>query len=155
MESVTMRTYYPWNEIVVSPLLWGQIKKQLGDGALCQNGTQSLKEKRVGAGSIAINVKEIENGVEVSCFCPGADEGKFDVEASEDTLTIKGEVPAAAEDEKYLVREVKSGEFFREIRLPFTIDRDSVDAVFSKGVLTIAVKKVVENPEKKITIRVQ
>ena len=150
-----MRTYYPWNEIVVSPLVWGQIKKQLGEGVPHPNGTQSHKEKKAGGGSLAVNVREIENGVEVQCFCPGADEGKFDVEASEDTLTIKGEIPANVEGEKYLVREVLGGEFHRALRLPFTIDRGSVDAVFSKGVLTISVKRVVENPEKKITIRVQ
>lgn len=150
-----MRTYYPWNEIVVSPLLWGQIKKQLGEGAQCPNGTQTQKEKLNKTAGIAVNVREIENGVEVQCFCSGADESKFDVEASDDTLTIKGEVPPVTESDKYLVREISTGSFNRTIRLPFTIDRDSIDAVFSKGVLTLSVKRLNTNPEKKITIRVQ
>lgn len=150
-----MRTYYPWNDVVISPLLWSQLKSDTPNGGAARHTCAPEKSQKLAAYRVAVNAKEIDTGVEIQCFCPGANEEKFDVEVQEDTLTIKGEFTPTDASEKFLLQEVKPGEFQRTLRLPFNIDRDAVDAVFAKGVLSISVKRPVVAPEKKITIRVQ
>ena len=151
-----MRAYYPWTELLLNPVVYGvrHAPKGTNKGNCVPSCTPTTKEVL----HVPLNIKEDGDGVAVECFCAGADAQKFDVEVEGDQLTISGEFGSAGSEgdsAKWLLNEHPTGSFRRVVKLPFEIDRDSVDALFSQGILKVTVKKVAQKSEKKITIKVQ
>ena len=72
-------------------------------------------------------------------------------------LVIKGEKHEEKEERKkdYHLQERHFGSFERCFRIPETVDSDKIDAVFTKGVLTVTLPKKAEakKPEKKIDVK--
>ncbi len=88
-----------------------------------------------------IDVKEVENGLEISAELPGVEEKDVEIELVDDMLTIKGEKKLEkTEDDKasgYHVQERVYGSFLRQVQLPFAADPAKVEAQFAKGILTV------------------
>ena len=118
-----------------------------------------------------INARSVEGGVEISCYCAGACEKEFDVQVQGDEIAISGAFARTVHDDQggpesgnedsdkvgdnWIVSERPFGNFKRVVKVPFEIDKETVDAVYSQGVLTITVRKVNIQPERKIAIKVQ
>ena len=118
--------------------------------------------ERKGAGALAefatpqVDISETETEVRISAELPGMTEKEIDVTLAEGALTIRGEKKVERNDEKenYHVTERSYGSFQRTLTLPCEVDRESVDATFTNGVLNIVLKKVeTESPKKKIDIK--
>jgi HSP20 family protein len=79
----------------------------------------------------------------VSAELPGMDDEDIEVSLSRDVLTISGEKKQEKEEKgrDYYRAERSYGSFRRSIPLPAEVNADKVDAVFSKGVLTITLPK--------------
>jgi HSP20 family protein len=62
---------------------------------------------------------------------------------SGDTLTLKGEKKQESErkEKNYTLSERSYGSFLRSFYLPEGVDREKIDANFSKGVLTVTLPK--------------
>jgi HSP20 family protein len=91
-----------------------------------------------------VNVTESEDAIEVSVELPGMEEDDIDITLTRDYLTITGEKQTEVEDKgkTYVRRERSRGYFRRQIPLPANVvDRDRVEASFSKGVLTVQLPK--------------
>ena len=101
-----------------------------------------------GASAPKMDVKETDQGIEVTAELPGVDEKDVEVELVDDVLTIRGEKKVEKEEgdkEKgYYVSERSYGSFSRSVQLPFSIDPDKVSADFSKGVLKVSVPRPAE-----------
>jgi HSP20 family protein len=106
------------------------------------------------AWSIPLDVTRNQDDVVVKASLPGLDKDKLDVTIEENVLTIRAELSEEGEreDSGYLLRERRTGSFFRAIRLPETVDSEKVSSVYKDGVLTVNLPKLEEKKAKKITI---
>ena len=104
----------------------------------------------------SMDVRETDDAVELTAELPGLDEKEVDLSIANGVLTLKGEKKYEHEekDENVHVMERRYGSFMRRFRLPETVDQDTIDAKFDKGVLKVTMPKREETkkPERKIKI---
>ena len=74
---------------------------------------------------------------------PGLSDADVEISVSDGILTLKGEKREAEEhkDDGYLMSERRYGKFERRLSLPDDVDSDRIEAVFTKGVLTVTLPK--------------
>lgn len=105
----------------------------------------------------AIDVSEDDKAYKISAELPGLDEKDIDVTVTGDALVLRGEKRHEKEEKEknYYLSERSYGAFQRAFALPEGIDRNKIDAQFSKGVLTITLPKTAEAQKqaKKITVK--
>jgi HSP20 family protein len=94
--------------------------------------------------------------LKITAEVPGVDEKNLTVKVVNGNLQIKGEKRENQEDKSgsYHLTERRYGYFERTFSLPEGVDRDKIQARFSKGVLTVNLPKKPEamKPEKIINI---
>ena len=85
------------------------------------------------------------------------DEKSIDVQVANGGLTIKGEKHEETEEKRkdYFLRERRFGSFERSFRLPEGVDKDKIEAVFKKGVLTVTLPKSAEEQKAAKNIEVK
>ena len=96
-----------------------------------------------------LDIHDEKDTLRIDVELPGVPEEDLDVKLDGDLLTISGEKKSQTEEtkgERYLT-ERSYGSFRRSLRLPFTVDPDSVTAAFDKGVLTVRLPKPAEAEE--------
>ena len=87
--------------------------------------------------------KQPDKEIRVSAELPGLDDKDIEVNLSHDVLTISGE-KRQEKRQSYYRTERSYGSFGRSIPLTAEVDANKVDAVFSKGALTITLPKTGE-----------
>lgn len=106
--------------------------------------------------SPAVEVSEDDKCYRITAELPGLSEKDVEVTISGDSLLIKGEKRQEREDKQknYHFSERSYGSFQRAFTLPEGIERDKIDAEFSKGVLTITLPKSADaQKQKKIEVK--
>ena len=103
-----------------------------------------------------VDVYEDEHNVTLKIEVPGIDEKDIDVRIENNTLTVHGERKFEKEEKEENYRRVESqyGSFTRTFTLPNTVDPDSVQADYDKGVLKIKLAKKAEAKPKQIKVNV-
>jgi HSP20 family protein len=103
----------------------------------------------------ALNVGATPNSVEVYAFAPGLDASKIDVTVDRGVLTIAGERPAPAADEKTNVysRERVFGSFKRTLSLPGDVDPARVNASYRDGLLQVSIARKEAAQPKRIAVQ--
>ena len=108
----------------------------------------------LGPSSLALDV--IENGDDfvVKAAVPGVDPKDVEISVEDDVLSIKGAFEQTEEtnEENYLRRELRFGNFQRTLRLPPTVDAERAQAKFEHGVLTLTLPKKPEARARSIKI---
>jgi HSP20 family protein len=91
----------------------------------------------------AADVWETPESVVVRVMAPGVSKEQLHLTITEDTLTIKGEVPAKAAPQEHTVhqREIRSGAFQRVIPLPVAVRREAATAQLKDGILEVSLPK--------------
>ena len=104
----------------------------------------------------AVDVYEDEHNVTLKVEVPGIDEKDIDVRIENNTLTVHGERKFEKEEKEENYRRVERqyGSFTRLFTLPNTVDTDSIQANYDKGVLKIQLAKKAEAKPKQIKINV-
>jgi HSP20 family protein len=104
----------------------------------------------------AVDVYEDEHNVTLKVEVPGIDEKDIDVRIENNTLTVHGERKFEKEEKEENYRRVERqyGSFTRTFTLPQTVDQDSVQANYDKGVLKIQLAKKAEAKPKQIKVNV-
>ena len=102
-----------------------------------------------------VNVWSSPDGVAVTAELPGLDPSNLEISATDDNLTLQGELPSPLKEEgvTWHRREPRGGRFSRPIPPPFRIDADSVDASFRDGVLRISLARPEEEKPRKIEVK--
>jgi HSP20 family protein len=78
----------------------------------------------------------------------------LEIEIKDDILTLKGESESDPNgDGKYLLREIRHGEFNRSLHLPEPVEVEKVEAKVENGVLTIRLPRAEEARPKTIKIK--
>ena len=103
-----------------------------------------------------VDVYEDEHNVTLKVEVPGIDEKDIDVRIENNTLTVHGERKFEKEEKEENYRRVERqyGSFTRTFTLPQTVDQESVQADYEKGVLKIQLAKKAEAKPKQIKVNV-
>src|SRR5262245_50833030 len=103
-----------------------------------------------------VDVYEDEHHVTLSIEVPGIDEKDIDVRVENNVLTVHGERRFEKEQKEENFRRVERqyGSFTRSFTLPNTVDTDSVQANYDKGLLKIQLAKKAEAKPKQIKVNV-
>jgi HSP20 family protein len=103
-----------------------------------------------------VDVYEDEHNVTLKIEVPGIDEKDIDVRIENNTLTVHGERKFEKEEKEENYRRVERqyGSFTRTFTLPTTVDQESVQANYEKGVLKITLAKKQEAKPKQIKVNV-
>jgi HSP20 family protein len=105
----------------------------------------------------SVDVYEDEHNVVLKIDVPGIDEKEdLDVRVENNTLTVHGERKFEKEEkeENYRRIERQYGSFTRSFSLPPTVNPESVQANYEKGVLKIKLEKKAEAKPKQIKVNV-
>ncbi|MBN2305530.1 MAG: Hsp20/alpha crystallin family protein [Anaerolineae bacterium] len=103
----------------------------------------------------ALDVIESEDTITVRVDLPGLSPDDVTIEIDGDLLTISGAFQSEIdeENERYHHRERRYGVFKRTLRLDDTLDQDNTTATFDNGVLTLALPKLPEAQPRRIAVQ--
>lgn len=130
--SLTIRPYY-------RPVRLTELMDRLFDETFAR-GYNTAPVENIG---VPLDVQAKDDEFIVTAAVPGLKADDLDVEILGNTLTLRGEVFAAASEEKaaWLLQERAYGKFSRTITLPSEMDSAKVDARLENGVLTLRLPK--------------
>jgi len=102
----------------------------------------------------ALDVRDDSEGYVVTADIPGVAPSDIEVTMHDGLLTIKGERQQEAEKAHGgSIRVERSyGSFYRQLRLPGTVDADRIEATSNNGVLTLTIPKAKEALPHKIEV---
>ena len=99
---------------------------------------------------------EDEHNITLKIEVPGIDEKDIDVQIENNTLTVHGERKFEKEEKEENFRRVERqyGSFTRSFTLPNTVDTESIQANYEKGILKIQLAKKAEAKPKQIKVNI-
>jgi HSP20 family protein len=126
---------------------------RLFEGSFPQGGTGQAD---LGAWAPAVDIYEGQNELVAKVDLPGVEEKDIDVRLENNTLTIRGErkFEKSVNEDNYLRVERTYGSFTRTFALPNTVNAESINASYDKGVLTVHMPKREESKPKQVKISV-
>jgi len=104
----------------------------------------------------AVEVSDTKETVVVKAHVPGMSKDNIQVNITDDTLTLKGEMKEEEkkEDKNYYRQEFRYGAFTRTIHLPSAVQADKATAQLKDGVLEISMPKSEEAKVKQIPVSI-
>jgi len=123
---------------------------------LFENFADGTGKDQLMAGSFVppVDIYEDEHNLVLKLEIPGVSEADLDIQVENNTLTVKGERKFEKEEkeENFHRVERRYGSFLRTFRLPNTVDTETVEANYEKGVLRINLAKKAEAKPKQIKV---
>lgn len=102
----------------------------------------------------AADIFENENSITLLADMPGVKAEDLEIDLRDNVLTLRGHVARVdGEGEAEVLREYRSGTFFRQFALSETIDQAGIDAKLSDGVLRLELPKVERAKPRQITVK--
>ncbi len=104
-----------------------------------------------------IDVWEDNDKYVVEAELPGFDKKDIDLNITNDVITIKATKKQQQEkkDKNYYYAERSYGEFVRSLRLPSEVDKKSIKAKYTNGVLELTLPKTKEAKEKSTKVEIE
>ena len=108
--------------------------------------------------SIPLDVVQEGDSLVVTASVPGTTLDEIDVSVDDNVLTIRAESAGSTEKDSsadtngYLLRERRTGSYYRALRLPETVDYENAESTFKNGVLTIKLPKLESKKARKLEI---
>jgi HSP20 family protein len=99
---------------------------------------------------LAVNVRDETDSYVLTALVPGLKADDINIQVIEDVVRIDGQF--AEDQSKYLLQELPSGSFRRELRMPSPLDANKVEARIADGVLTLRLPKAESARPKTIKI---
>ena len=88
---------------------------------------------------LAVNVGDEGEAFVLTALVPGLKADDLSIQVLEDLVRIEGKI--ADGENEYLLQELPTGSFRRELRLPTPLEADKVDAKIADGILTLRLPK--------------
>jgi HSP20 family protein len=130
----------------------GRLVRRTNWNAMPRNEQPAEEEVNV---LVPINVKSEADDYVITALVPGVKADDLSIQVHDETLTIQGELKEESkENEKFLLREMPVGKFYRTIRLPEKLDSSKAVADLNDGVLTLRLTKAEEARPKTIKVSV-
>ncbi len=107
--------------------------------------------------AIPVDVREEGNTYVVHATIPGVNPNDISITVQGNVLTLRGQTQLEEErrEQNYIMRERRSGTFYRAITLPEDVNADQAQARYENGVLTIALPKAEQQGPRRIQIGAQ
>ena len=107
---------------------------------------------------VPLDVYTTPNEAIVMAAVPGLSPENLEITYTQNTLTLSGSVPSAADSEQgknatWYAHELWSGQFQRTVTLPFEIDASKAEATFENGIVRIRLPKAEQAKPHKIAIK--
>ena len=101
-----------------------------------------------------VDVAESEDSVTVKAEMPGIEPDEIELSVHDNTLTITGEKKEATEQNEgnYYHVERRYGSFRRDVSLPGTVDAEKIEASCKEGILCVKLPKIEAAKPKRIKI---
>jgi len=104
--------------------------------------------------SPAIDIFETDKEITLLADMPGVQASHLNIDLKESVLSLTGEVEAPeGPNEVDLLREYRTGRFFREFTLSQVVDQSKIDAELKDGVLHLRLPKVEKAAPRKIAVK--
>lgn len=102
-----------------------------------------------------VDVVENKESFTVRAELPGMKKDEVKLKLENNVLTLSGEkrYDEKHDEDNFHLRETRYGKFERSFRLTDNIDRNSINADYKDGVLTISLPKTKESQSKEIAIK--
>jgi HSP20 family protein len=100
--------------------------------------------------SMPVNIHDENDAYVLTALVPGLKADDLTIQVLEDVVSLEGEVPEAPGE--FLLQELPTGAFRRELRLPAPLDANSVEAKIADGVLTVRLPKAESARPKSIKV---
>lgn len=118
-----------------------------------RNGTSTT------ARPLPLDVYATPDEVVILAAVPGMNLQNLDITYSQNTVTLSGSMPSAAESAEgkagtWYVSELWHGQFRRSLTLPFEVDASQAEATFEHGIVRLVLPKAEWTKPQKISIRV-
>jgi HSP20 family protein len=106
--------------------------------------------------AVPLDVVQQEDNFIIHASMPGVNPDNIDVSIEDNVLTIRGHSAHEAEHQEgnYLMRERRSGSFYRALRLPDMVDTDQAHPSYEHGILTITIPKAEFKKAKQLKVSV-
>ena len=103
----------------------------------------------------AVDISETERELTLLADLPGVKAKNLKVDLKDNVLTLTAdETPLEGSGEKDVIREYRTGTYYRQFSLSDTIDQSKIDAVLKDGVLRLTLPKVEAATPRKIAVKV-
>ena len=103
----------------------------------------------------AVDIFETERELTLLADLPGVKTKDLKIDLKDNVLTLTAdETPLEGPQEKDLLREYRSGTYYRQFSLSDTIDQSKIEAVMREGVLRLTLPKVEAATPRKIAVKV-
>jgi HSP20 family protein len=149
---MTLQRWDPFNELRRMQETMNNLWRGFGAGTTA--GTTEGQEMETWA--VPLDVVQQGDNVVIRASMPGVNPDNIDVSIEDNVLTIRGESAHESEHKEgnYLMRERRSGSFYRALRLPDTVDTDQAHPFYEHGVLTITIPKAESKKAKQLKVSV-
>ncbi|MBN1545826.1 MAG: Hsp20/alpha crystallin family protein, partial [Syntrophaceae bacterium] len=103
----------------------------------------------------AVDIFETEKEITVLADMPGVKAGDLNIDLHENVLTLDSEIKSPEGlDEVEVIREYRTGRYYRQFRLSQIIDQVKIDAEMKDGVLRLRLPKVEKAKPRQIKVQV-
>lgn len=102
-----------------------------------------------------VDIREKDGTYVLEAELPGLSEKDVEVKVDDNLLTIssKNETEKSEENNGYILKERRRSSFARSFVLPKDVDRDSIEAHFADGLLSLTLNKTPEAKPKMIEVK--
>ena len=102
----------------------------------------------------AVDIFETEKEITLLADMPGVKAGDLDIDLHESVLTLDGDVHSPEGSEEVdVIREYRTGKYYRQFTLSQLIDQSKIDAEIKDGVLRLRLPKVEAATPRKIAVK--
>jgi HSP20 family molecular chaperone IbpA len=102
----------------------------------------------------AVDIFETEKEIILLADMPGVQAGDLNIDLHENVLTLDSEIKAPeGADEVDVIREYRTGRYYRQFRLSQVIDQAKIDAEMKDGVLRLKLPKVEAAKPRQIKVK--
>ena len=132
---------------------------RLFESSFVRPRSSSAGEERTAA-ALPVDMYETDEAIVIKARVPGVDPDDIDITATEEAITITGQLSSDATAEEarnwnWLYHELWSGNFSRVLPLRTHVEIDNIEADFEHGLLTLTVPKAEEVKPRSIRIQVK
>jgi HSP20 family protein len=145
---MTLQRWDPFNELRRMQETMNHLWRGFGAG--------TTEGQEMETWAVPLDVMQHGDNFVIRASLPGVNPDNIDVSIEDNVLSIRGQSAHESEHQEgnYLMRERRSGSFYRALRLPDTVDTDQAQPHYEHGVLTITIPKAESKKAKQLKVSV-
>ena len=140
----------------VSEMMQHTMERVWGRYGTAPNGSSDSDEQYMESWAVPLDVARNGDDFVIRASLPGVLADDIRVSIEDNVLSIRGQTAQQHQEssDAYLMRERRTGTFYRSLRLPDTVDVDRVEPQYDHGILTITVPKAEEKKARQLEVKV-